>query len=143
MTQPTAEQASGLATFMDLYTRATGNQLSETHQKNLMEVFGRVSEDLGTETAAIALFTYCYREEVMDEVLDDVDWMEKICFDHAGDYQDVKEYLKPYMAFVQGISEDSEALNNVDWKEYQESLEFDGFAFCQEYDSDTTHIFTP
>ncbi len=143
MTQPTAEQASGLATFMDLYTRATGNQLSETHQKNLMEVFGRVSEDLGTETAAIALFTYCYREEVMDEVLDDVDWMEKICFDHAGDYQDVKEYLKPYMAFVQGISEDSEALNNVDWKEYQESLEFDGFAFCQEYDSDTIHIFTP
>ena len=143
MTQPTAEQASGLATFMDLYTRATGNQLSETHQKNLMEVFGRVSEDLGTETAAIALFTYCYREEVMDEVLDDVDWMETICFDHAGDYQDVKEYLKPYMAFVQGISEDSEALNNVDWKEYQESLEFDGFAFCQEYDSDTIHIFTP
>lgn len=143
MTQPAAEQASGLATFMDLYTRATGNQLSETHQKNLMEVFGRVSEDLGTETAAIALFTYCYREEVMDEVLDDVDWMEKICFDHAGDYQDVKEYLKPYMAFVQGISEDSEALNNVDWKEYQESLEFDGFAFCQEYDSDTIHIFTP
>ena len=143
MTQPTAEQASGLATFMDLYTRATGNQLSETHQKNLMEVFGRVSEDLGTETAAIALFTYCYREEVMDEVLDDVEWMEKICFDHAGDYQDVKEYLKPYMAFVQGISEDSEALNNVDWKEYQESLEFDGFAFCQEYDSDTIHIFTP
>lgn len=143
MTQPTAKQASGLATFMDLYTRATGNQLSETHQKNLMEVFGRVSEDLGTETAAIALFTYCYREEVMDEVLDDVDWMEKICFDHAGDYQDVKEYLKPYMAFVQGISEDSEALNNVDWKEYQESLEFDGFAFCQEYDSDTIHIFTP
>lgn len=143
MTQSTTENTSGLATFMELYTRATGNQLSEAHQKNLMEVFGCVSEDLGTETAAVALFTYCYREEVMDEVLDDVDRMEKICFDHAGDYQDVKEYLKPYAAFVQGVSEDSEALNNVDWKEYQESLESGGFAFCKEYDSDTIHVFTP
>jgi len=143
MTQPTTEHASALATFMNLYTRTTGNQLPEEHQKNLMEVLGCVSEDLGTETATVALFTYCYREEVMDEVLNDVKRMKKICFDHAGDYQDVKEYLKPYMAFVRGISEDSEALNNVDWKEYQESLESDGFAFCQEYDSDTIHVFTP
>ena len=143
MTQPTTENTSSLPIFKDLYARATGNQPPEEHQKNLLEVFGRVSEELDTDTAAVALFTYCYREEVMDEVLDDVDRMEKICFDHAGDYQDVKEYLKPYIAFVRGISEDSEALNNVDWKEYQESLEFDGFAFCKEYDSDTIHVFTP
>ena len=143
MTQPTTEHASALATFMNLYTRTTGNQLPEEHQKNLIEIFERVSEDLDTETAAVALFTYCYREEVMNEVLNNAKQMEKICFDHAGDYQDVKEYLKPYFAFTQGISEDSEALNNVDWKEYQESLEFDGFAFCREYGNNTIHVFTP
>lgn len=143
MTQPTTKNTSGLVTFMDLYTRATSNQLSEGQQKNLKDALEYAAEDLDAETAAIALFTYCYREEVMYEVLDDVERMKKICFDHAGDYQDVKEYLKPYMAFVRGISEDSKALNNVDWEEYQKSLEADGFAFCQEYDSDTIHVFTP
>lgn len=133
----------GLGIFRDLYTHATGNSLSEGQQTNLKEALEYATDDLNAETTAVALFTYCYREEVMDEVLDDVKRMKKICFDHAGEYQDAREYLKPYAAFVQGVSENSYTLDDVDWVEYQKSLEADGFVFCQEYDSDTIHVFTP